>query len=207
MKYISKHILMIISYMMLIAVLLTACGSEQKSTSPEQEEVTNQQTDIEEDAEQPTTIEEVAKVEAESTPEPTAEPTPEPISEPTPVPTPDTESTLPGIEWIQTFDGIVDTPKLVVFNDSTNKKIILEDFEEVEFFDDDTLAVYIPKERGKVTRYLLFDEVEYYDNIVTLRKIPSAIRRDGYSSATCIDIEFDGKPMTLYCDLKLMGNP
>ena len=63
MKYISKHVLMIISYMMLIAVLFTACGSEQKSTSPEQEEVTNQQTDIEEEAEQPTTIGEATEVE------------------------------------------------------------------------------------------------------------------------------------------------
>lgn len=195
---IKRNILNVLMVLvMLMATLLTAC-SNQSAAAPAKEEATEVKEDTAE-------VEQVKEEVAE--PAPTAEPTPEPTSEPTPVPTPDTESTLPGIEWIQTFDGIVDTPKLVVFNDSTNKKIILEDFEEVEFFDDDTLAVYIPKERGKVTRYLLFDEVEYYDNIVTLRKIPSAIRRDGYSSATCIDIEFDGKPMTLYCDLKLMGNP
>ena len=189
---IKRNILNVLMVLvMLMATLLTAC-SNQSAAAPAKEEATEVKEEV---------------VELEPTAEPTLKPTPEPTSEPTPVPTPDTESTLPGIEWIQTFDGIVDTPKLVVFNDSTNKKIILEDFEEVEFFDDDTLAVYIPKERGKVTRYLLFDEVEYYDNIVTLRKVPSAIRRDGYSSATCIDIEFDGKPMTLYCDLKLMGNP
>lgn len=195
---IKRNILNVLMVLvMLMATLLTAC-SNQSAAAPAKEEAT----EVKEDTAK---VEQVKEEVAE--PAPTAEPTPEPTSEPTPVPTPDTESTLPGIEWIQTFDGIVDTPKLVVFNDSTNKKIILEDFEEVEFFDDDTLAVYIPKERGKVTRYLLFDEVEYYDNIVTLRKVPSAIRRDGYSSATCIDIEFDGKPMTLYCDLKLMGNP
>lgn len=117
----------------------------------------------------------------------------------------DMESTLPGVEWIQTFDGVIEDPKLIVFNDSTNKKIILEDFEEVEFYDDDTLAVYIPKGRGEVTRYLLFEEAEYYDNIMTLRKMPSAISRGGYPSPVCIDIEFDDHLMTLYCSLMLMG--
>lgn len=117
----------------------------------------------------------------------------------------DMESNLPGVEWIQTFDGVIEEPKLIVFNDSTNKKIILEDFEEVEFYDDDTLAVYIPKGRGEVTRYLLFEEAEYYDNIMTLRKMPSAISRGGYPSPVCIDIEFDDHLMTLYCSLMLMG--
>ena len=82
MKYISKRALIIISNIMLISMLLTACGSGQTSTSSDKEEVTNQQTDIEEEAEQPATIEEVAEASAESTPEPTAEPTPEPTEEP-----------------------------------------------------------------------------------------------------------------------------
>ena len=196
-----KNILIMV---MLTTTLITACSSGKTAVSLAKDETPAVEASKEsEPIEQ--VKEEVTKL--KSTAEPTLEPTPDPTSEPTPVPTPDTESTLPGIEWIQTFDGVVDVPKLVVFNDSTNKKVILEELQEVEFYDDDTLAVYIPKERGKVTRYLLFDEIEYYDNIVTLRKIPSSIRRDGYSSARCIDIEFDGKPMTLYCYLKLMGNP
>lgn len=150
-----------------------------------------------EDADAVASMKEV--VEAESTEGSLPEPTTTLAS------TPDTTSTLPGVDWIQTFDGIVDEPKLVVFNDETNKKIILEEFEEVEFYDADTLAVYIPKGRGEFVKYLLFEDVEYYDNIVTLKNMPSAIMRDGYSSATCIDIEFDGHPKTLYCYLKLMG--
>ena len=73
------------AHQMFMATLLTACGSEQKSSSPKQEEVTNQQTAIEEKVEeQPTTIEEVVvEVEGESTPEPTEEPTPEPTPKPT----------------------------------------------------------------------------------------------------------------------------
>lgn len=83
--------------------------------------------------------------------------------------------------------------------------------QEVEFYDNDTLAVYIPKDRGNIITndYIseLYEEIEYYDNIVTLRKIPSIMTRGGYSSARRVDIEFDGQPMVLFCYLKLMGNP
>ena len=33
----------------------------------------------------------------------------------------DMESTLPGLEWIATFDGIITEPKFVIFNDETTK--------------------------------------------------------------------------------------
>ena len=194
-------VLVVIS--MLAATLLTACSSSEKTATSTKEDTAKVETakqEITEPVEQ-----EEPEAEEIATPEPTIEPTPEP----TPAPTPDIESTLPGIEWIQTFDGIVDEPKLVVFNDETNKKIIVEDCEEVEFYDEDTLAVYIPKDRGNVVTddYLSesYEEIEYYDNIVTLRKIPSIISRGGYSSAGFVDIEFDGQPMRIYYLLKLMG--
>lgn len=117
----------------------------------------------------------------------------------------DMESTLSGVDWIKTFDGIITEPKLVVFNDATNKKIILEEFQEVEFADDDTLAVYIPENDGEVTNYLLFDDVSTVDGITLLRKVPSVIRRGGYVSPTCIDITFKGEKMTLDAHLKLIG--
>lgn len=183
----------LVLFIIFIAILIKAYSSGQESIKSAKVDTAKTETTID-------TVKE-EQTEEITTPEPTIEPTPEP----TPVPTPDTESTLPGVEWIQTFDGMIDKPKLVVFNDSTNKKVILEELEEVEFYDDDTLAIYIPKERGKMVKYLNFEEANYYDNIVTLRKMPSCIRREGYSAAVCIDIEFDGKPMTLYCYLKLMG--
>lgn len=195
---IKRNILNVVMVLvMLMAISLTACSSNKSDVDSTKEETTEVK-------------EEVAEL--EPTAEPTLKPTPEPTSEPTPVPTPDTESTLPGIEWIQTFDGIIDEPKLVVFNDETNKKIIIEDSnQEVEFYDNDTLAVYIPKGRGNVVTndYISgsYEKIEYYDNIVTLSKIPSIISRGGYSSARVVDIEFDGEPMALYCYLKLMGNP
>lgn len=191
---IKRNILNVLMVLvMLMAISLTACSSNKSDVDSTKEETTEVK-------------EEVAEL------EPTAEPTLKPTPEPTSEPTPDTESTLPGIEWIQTFDGIIDEPKLVVFNDETNKKIIIEDSnQEVEFYDNDTLAVYIPKGRGNVVTndYISgsYEKIEYYDNIVTLSKIPSIISRGGYSSARVVDIEFDGEPMALYCYLKLMGNP
>lgn len=196
-KIIRKNIFSVLTVMIiLMATILTACGSSEATEPSTEAETTKVETAKEEVAEP---VE--AEIEEISMPAPTEEPTPEP----TPTPTPDTTSTLPGVEWIQTFDGIVDEPKLIVFNDETNQKIILEEFEEVEFYDADTLALYIPKGQGKFTGSVLFENIEYYDNIVTFKNMPSAIMRDGYSSATGIDIEFDGNPKTLYCYLKLMG--
>ena len=195
-KTIKRNILSVLVVMiMLMATLLTACSSGQATETPAKEETTKAEV-TEETAE-------VEQAEEVATPEPTIEPTPEP----TPVPTPDTESTLPGVEWIQTFNGIIEVPKLIVFNDTTNKKIILDDFEEVEFYDDDTLAIYIPENNGKISDdYLIeFEEVNYYDSVITLKEMPNGIRRDGYSAAMGIAIEFNGEPMKLYCSLKLMG--
>lgn len=56
----------------------------------------------------------------------------------------DMNSTLPGKEWMKTFDGIITEPKFVVFNDTTNKKVIVEDGQEVEFEDGDVIATYYP---------------------------------------------------------------
>ena len=192
-KRMRKNTLALLAVMvMIIANLLTACSSSTSQPANAEKETTQVK-------EETTEVKEVAEV------EPTAEPTPEPTLEPTPVPTPDTESTLPGVEWIQTFNGMIDEPKLVVFNDETNKKIILEDMQEVEFTDDDTFAVYIPNGKGEVTKYYNFEEVEYFDSVVVMRKITSIIARGGYSCPTIVELEFDGQPMKLYCYLKLMG--
>lgn len=92
-------------------------------------------------------VAEVKEVEAEPTPEPTPEPIPEATEEPTPEPIVcegiDMESTLPGKEWIATFKGIIEEPKIVIFNDETNKKVIVEDEQEVEFAKGDVLAAFI----------------------------------------------------------------
>lgn len=191
----------LVAWLMAMAFLLTACSTGEKTNTSTKEN--SERTEITEQEVTETVEQEESKAEETATPEPAIEPTPEP----TPAPTPDTESTLPGVEWIQSFNGIIEEPKLVVFNDENNKKIIIKDSnQEVEFYDNDTLAIYIPDNNGKVVRELKFEDSECYDSVVIFKNISSSIMRDGYVSATIVDIEFDGKPMTLYCYLKLMGN-
>lgn len=140
----KRNILNVLAVLvMLMAMLLTACSSGKTDAAPASEEASAAEADKE--------AEQVKEEAAE--PEPTAEPTLEP--EPTPEPTPeavvyegiDMESTLPGEEWIKTFDGIIEEPKLVVFNDDTNKKVIVENGQEVEFSRTDKLYVYVPNQK------------------------------------------------------------
>ena len=82
----------------------------------------------------------------------------------------DMESTLPGLEWIATFDGIITEPKFVIFNDATNKKVIVENGQEVEFCDTDVFAVFLPLvgfgEGGVVYRKDLEDNLTFKHNWV-----------------------------------------
>ena len=136
-RTIKRNILSVLVVMiMLMATLITACSSGQATETPAKEETTKAEV-TEETAE-------VEQAEEVATPEPTEEPTPEPEVEDSKYPGLDLESTLPGIEWLDTFDGIITEPKLVVFNDETNKKVIVEEGERVEFSLTDTLAVYVP---------------------------------------------------------------
>ena len=95
---------------MLMATLLTACGSQAAAPSTEAE-TTKVETAKAEETEPaaPAEVEEVAEA------EPTAEPTPEPVV----YEGIDMESTLSGADWMDTFNGIIDEPKIVIFNDET----------------------------------------------------------------------------------------
>ncbi len=143
-----KNILSVLAVLvMLMATLLTAC-SNQSVAAPAKEEATEVKEDTAE-------VEQVKEEVAE--PEPTAEPTPEPTPEPevSKYEGIDMESTLPGIEWLDTFDGIVNEPKLVVFNDDTNKKVIVENGDTVEFSLTDTMATYVPADKESYPEYLI----------------------------------------------------
>ena len=159
---------------MLMATLLTACGSQAAAPSTEAE-TTKVETAKAEETE-PAAPAEVEKV-AEA--EPTAEPTPEPVV----YEGIDMESTLPGAEWMDTFDGIINEPKIVVFNDETNKKIIVENGQKVEFTDTDTLSIYMPKGMELYVNDVHVDGV-VFNNLISvennkLRKGLSTIVNDG----------------------------
>ena len=135
-RTIKRNILSVLAVLvMLMATLLTAC-SNQSAAAPAKEETTEVKEDT---AEVEQVKEEVAK------PESTKEPTPEPEVEDSKYPGIDMESTLPGLEWMATLDEIVDEPLVIVYNDETNKKVIVNEGDEVEFSrSSDVLALYSP---------------------------------------------------------------
>ena len=112
----------------------------------------------------------------------------------------DMESTLPGLEWIATFDGIITEPKFVIFNDKTNKKVIVENGQEVEFCDTDVFAVFTPLGR-KISANDLEDNLTfthnsseknilYYDDLFPTIK-------DGDKIEIKKEFEVDGEPLVL----------
>ena len=129
---------------------MVACGSETNDTTD-----VGGNHEIVSDSENEPVVTEAPAVEPEVTPAP-AEVTPEPTEEPeaTAAPTEepnvvyegiDMNSTLPGQEWLETFIGVIDEPKVVVFNDNTGKKVIVEQEGEVTFNpDEDAIAIFLP---------------------------------------------------------------
>ena len=139
---------------MLMAMLLTACSSGKTDVAPASEETSAAEADKE--------TEQVKEEAAE--PEPTAEPTPEPTSEAVVYEGIDMESTLPGLEWMATFDEIVNEPLIVVYNDETNKKVIVNEGDEVEFSrSNDVLALYSPNNETMTVMGLPGEFNEYWE--------------------------------------------
>ena len=158
-KIIKRNILSVLVVFVMLATLLTACSSRETTETSAKEETTKAEVTEETPA--------VEQVEEEvATPEPTEEPTPEPVV----YEGIDMESTLPGEQWVASFYGIIDEPKLVVFNDETNKKVIIEEGQEVDFAPADKVAIYIPNEHeGYYVRnknYMLLQS--YSNHILTI---------------------------------------
>ena len=124
---------------LLVAVIFTACSSNpvnnadfSTNESAQEEAAPSEEVLPEEEAEEKGSEEEITTVE-------------EPISEAVIYEGIDMESTLPGEQWVASFQGIIEEPKLIVFNDVTNKKIILEEGQEVDFSPEDKIAIYVPE--------------------------------------------------------------
>lgn len=186
----KRNILNVLAVLvMLMAMLLTACSSGKTDAAPASEETSAAEADKE--------AEQVKEEAAE--PEPTAEPTPEPTPEAVVYEGIDMESTLPGEEWIKTFDGIIDEPKLVVFNDDTNKKVIVENGQEVEFSRTDKLYIYVPNQKDA---WITEQDVENFQLIEgrTYSKL-SEQYKVGDKVVTKNIIQIDGKEIELTATL------
>ena len=193
----KRNILSVLVVMiMLMATLLTACSSGQATETPAKEETTKAEV-----------TEETAEVEQEevATPEPTEKPTPEPVV----YEGIDMESTLPGEQWVASFNGIIDEPKLVVFNDETNKKVILEEGQEVDFALKDKVAVFIPEgHTGGYTSnkgYVLLNGYGNYNSSgITVLDTLASNKKVGDSVPLEVEIEYDGADMTLSATLNVV---
>lgn len=112
----------------------------------------------------------------------------------------DMESTLPGLEWIATFDGIITEPKFVIFNDETNKKVIVENGQEVEFCDTDVFAIFFPLEKS-IVRAPLDDNTTFCENSAEKNvRIYSDLFptiKNGDKIVINQKLEVDGEPLVL----------
>lgn len=141
MKTMKHHMAGVSAAMALtLMTVFTGCGSAQATgTDVEQEAI--ETTDTKEEITEPGEVTEPEISEETVEPEVTEEPAMEAVV----YEGINMDSTLPGAEWVATFEGIIDEPKLVVFNDETNKKVILENDQEVDFSLTDKIVIYIPQ--------------------------------------------------------------
>lgn len=199
-----KNILsVLVVFAMLMATILTACGSSQAAApTPETEttEVENVKQEVTEPAEsvEPEVAEEVVET------EPTAEPTPEPVV----YEGIDMESTLPGEQWVASFNGIIDEPKLVVFNNETNKKVILEEGQEVDFALTDKVAIHIPNGHNggyiKNKGFIFSSNMNYNSSGITVLDNLNSKYNVGDSVLLEVLLTYDGADMTLSATLNVV---
>ena len=164
MKKIIKNIKRKSNFILLVvlALLLVGCGSEvtTKSAKSEPEAVVKEETPKVEEStvaetivEETTNVEEVQEVVEETVEEISVEETvvEEPIEEPYIPEGIDMESTLPGEEWIESFIGKVTEPVVVIYNDNTGRKEVVQAGSKVTVNpDEDIFGVYlIGSNRGR----------------------------------------------------------
>ena len=157
MKRITKN--MIVVVIGLCMLMLAACSS--KAT---EEEVVGK-TMAEEAVVEEATAVEVAE------PEPTPEAVPEPTVVETVVEEPvdalyipegiDMASTLPGEEWVASFVGNVAEPVVVIYNDNSGRKEVVQANSEVTINpDEDIFAVYVNEDgMGATTHNIISTEI------------------------------------------------
>ena len=131
----------------ILATVLTACGAPATAavTTEDIQPVVEKAQEVVEEVVTEETVTEVTKAVEQVVEEVVAEPTPEPTPEPIVYEGIDYESTLPVEDWVETFVGIIDEPKAVIYNAETNKHIILEGGEKVFLEEGDEFGIYNPK--------------------------------------------------------------
>lgn len=129
--------LLSLTFLLTLLLSLTACGSSQDAQTP---------LDVTSSIEESVNI---ASIDSETPPTITTEATeeisePETIIEELYIPEGvDIHSTLSGQEWLDSFIGIVNEPVVVVFNDNTGRKEVVQADSEIEINpDEDRIGIY-----------------------------------------------------------------
>ena len=117
----------------------------------------------------------------------------------------DMDSTLPGLEWMDTFDGIIHEPKIVVFNDETNKKVIVENGDTVEFALSDTIAAYVPADKESSAEYDFsgyFKNYECVGRYTVETELQSGIHEVGIAFDYVNFIIYGDEEVKLWCKIE-----
>ena len=153
-----NNLILLAAMINLLSLLLVGCSSK-GTTEPiksEAETVVKEAPKVEEVVEEATVEEAVAE---ETVVEEKAEDfyIPEGI---------DMESTLPGEEWVASFVGKVAEPVVVIYDDNTGKKEVVQAGSEVIINpDEDTIATYWPEKGMRtMTHAISITEVKRFDN-------------------------------------------
>lgn len=179
--------------------LLSGCSSA-KTEEVKEEPATTAQVEVNE-VEQEAEVETVAEEVVESAvAEVETETTTESIPEPVVYEGIDMESDLSGLEWMETFKGIIDEPKIVVFNDSTNKKVIVENEAEVDFALNDTFAIYAPEDLKIVKKDLITFNIIEHSSMLKFREVFEEYG-SGDTATTVNVVEFRGETIELTATL------
>ena len=186
---------LIVVLVLVIAFALTACSS-----------ATVEETKVSETTVEPKEeVTEVEVAEVEPTPESTAEPTAEPTPEPILYEGIDMESELPGAEWMQTFVGIIEQPKIVIFNDKTGRKEIIENDDIVKFNpDEDLMGLYLPEGTKAIrkTKGICFEETAGNEGCGEIYKLDATETRNRGRQLAALYVEVDGEEVALTFDLR-----
>ena len=199
-KYMKKRNSLLVMLLIVSMFSLTACGSKETvETVNETEAVAVEETVAKEvDIEELKTVV-VDEAAIETIVEETVEPTTEerPVYEGI-----DLESTLPLDEWIQTFEGIITEPKIIILNDETGRRQIVEDGDRVYFNPDlDYILVYLPGD-AKPTSYV---EGIHPSNVFLkfgyeLWYLDPDITRESKRQAAAIYVNFNGEEVKIPFD-------
>ena len=199
-KYFKKRCQILAMLLGVSVFILTACVSK------EEDEVVNEKENVVVE-EAVTEVAAVEAVESVAVEESVVETTVEEIVEPTTEERPvyegiDLESTLQIDEWIQTFDGIITEPKVIILNDETGRRQIVEDGDRVYFNPDtDYIAVYLPEDarRAHHTHGLHISSSILGENY-ELCYLDPTITREHRRQAAVIYVDFNGEEVELPFD-------